>query len=188
MPLPRRITAAAGLVALLAATGAGCHRAALPMPAASAPLALEEEYCWWTVFRTTLPPDSVAEHFVRAFAQLGLSGGTRAARGDTAWAHAEPTTRTEWPGGTFAARVVAYRVGDSTHFRHFVSVAPPAGGWPASHDSVTADGRHVSISPQGARIGLCGALGRATQVHGTAPVNPDGEEKLDIWTSTAPED
>ena len=188
MPLPPRIAAVAALVPLLAAVGAGCHRAAPAQSAASAPPALQEEYCWWTVFRTTLPPDSVAEHFVGAFAQLGLRGGTWTARGDTAWAHAEPTQRTDWPGGTFAARVVAYRVGDSTHFRHFVSVAPPAGGWPASRDSVTADGRHVSISPSGSRIGFCGALGRASQVHGTAPANPDGEEKLDLWTRTAPED
>jgi hypothetical protein len=188
VPLPRRITAAAGLVPLLAVTGAGCHRAVPATPAASAPLALEEEYCWWTVFRTALPPDSVAEHFVRAFAQLGLSGGTWTARADTAWAHAEPTQRAHWPGGTFAARVVAYRVGDSTHFRHFVSVAPPAAGWPASRDSVTDDGRHVSISPSGSPIGFCGALGRDAQVHGTAPSEPDGEEKLDVWTRTAPED
>jgi len=186
--LIRRIAAVAGLVPLLAGAGAGCHRAGPTTPPAPTPLALQEDYCWWTVFRTALPPDSVAEHFVRAFRQLGLRGGTWTQRGDTTWAHAQPTARSDWPGGTYAARVVAYRVGDSTHFRHYMSVAPPAGGWPASRDSVTDDGRHVSISPSGSRIGFCGALGRAAQVHGTAPANPDGEEKLDIWTRTAPED
>lgn len=171
---------------MIAALAAACHR---PAPAAPAPAALSERHCWWAVFRTTLPPDSVAEHFVHAFDQLGLRGGAWNQRGDTSWAHAEPTPLAAWHGGTYSARVVAFRVGDSTHFRHFVSVGPPAGGWPASYDSVTADGRHVSLSPaNGSPIGFCGALGRAAMVHGTAPREPDGEEKLHIWTHSAPED
>lgn len=159
-----------------------------PPPVPPAPLALQESYCWWAVFRTALSPDSVATHFVRAFGRLGLRGGTWTQRGDTTWAHAEPTSLAAWHGGTYAARVVAYRTGDSTHFRHFVSAAPPAGGWPAPYDSVTADGRHVSISPSGSPIGFCGALGRAAEVHGTAPADPDGEEKLELWTRPNPED
>ena len=174
-------------IALLAATMAGvaaCHRPA-PTPA---PVTLEENHCWWAVFRTPLPPDSVALHFVRAFEQLGLRGSEWTQRGDTAWARAEPTRLAAWGRGTFSARVVAVRMGDSTHFRHFVGVAPPAGGWPAAHDSVTAEGRHLAINPAGTGIGFCGALGRAAQVHGTAPADPDGEEKLDIWTRPSPED
>jgi hypothetical protein len=147
-----------------------------------------DNHCWWAVFRTTLPPDSVAEHFVRAFDQLGLRGGTWTHRGDTTWAQAEPTRLPDWYGGTYSARVVAFRVDDSTHFRHFIGVAPPAAGWPAAHDSVTADGRHLVIDPEGATIGFCGALGRAAQVHGTALREPDGEEKLDIWTRPSPEE
>jgi hypothetical protein len=176
----------AKLVPLVAAVGAGCHR---PAPAAPMPVALQEHHCWWAVFRTALPPDSVAEHFVRAFSQLGLRGGTWSQRGDTTWAHAEPTPLAAWHSAMYSARVVAFRVGDSTHFRHFAGIASPAGGWPASDDSVTADGRHVSLSPANdSPIGFCGALGRAAQVHGTAPREPDGEEKLDIWTHSAPED
>jgi len=184
VPLRRRI-AAAGLVPLAAVTGAGCHRAPAAAPA---PVVLQENHCWWAVFRTTLPPDSVAVHFVRAFEQLGLRGGTWTDRGDTTWAHAAPTKLAGWHGGTFNARVVAYRVGDSTHFRHFVAIAPPANGWPAAYDSVAADGRRFAINPAAAPIAFCGALGRAAQVHGTAPRDPDGEEKLDLWTRTAPED
>ena len=183
MRVSRSAFAALAMIDLLGA--ASCRQ---PHPAAPAPLALQESHCWWAVFRTTLPPDSVAMHFVRAFAQLGLRGGTWTQRGDTTWAHAEPTTLTSWHGATYAARVVAYRAGDSTHFRHFVSVAPPAGGWPASYDSVTADGRHLSVSAVGGPIGFCGALGRAATVHGTAPADPDGEEKLELWTRTKPED
>lgn len=173
-------TAIMGLCGMLS-----CRQA---RPDVAAPLALAEGHCWWAVFRTPLPPDSVATHFVRAFAQLGLRGGTWAQRGDTTWAHAEPTPLAAWHGGTYAARVVAYRVGDSTHFRHFVSVAPPAGGWPVSYDSVTADSRHLSVNAAGAPIGFCGALGRAAEVHGTAPADPDGEEKLELWTRLNPED
>jgi hypothetical protein len=130
----------------------------------------------------------VAAHFVRAFDELGLHGATWTQRGDTAWAHAQPTRLDGWSGGTFSARLVAVRMGDSTHFRHFVGVAARAGGWPAAHDSVTTDGRHLAINPAGAGIGFCGALGRAAQVHGTAPADPDGEEKLGIWTRPSPEE
>lgn len=164
---------------------AACHRTAPPPPA---PVTLAEHHCWWAVFRTPLPPDSVAVHFARAFDELGLRGGRWKQRGDTTWASADPTRLDSWSGGTFSARVVAVRMGDSTHFRHFVGVAPPAGGWPAAHDSVAADGRHFAIDPAGAAIGFCGALGRAARVHGTAPADPDGEVKLDIWTRPSPED
>jgi hypothetical protein len=172
-------------LAILAAAGVGCRQ---PAPAEAAPVALREGPCWWAVFRTALPPDSVAEHFVRAFDKLGLTRASWTQRGDTTWAHAGPTKLdADWRGATYAARVVAYRRGDSTHFRHFVSVAPPAGGWAASYDSVTADGRHVAINPAGASIGFCGMLGRAAAVHGTAPREPDGEEMLPLWTRTSPE-
>lgn len=183
MSLSRSAVASLALVGVVG--GTSCRR---QLPVETEPLALREQYCWWAAFRTTLPPDSVAVHFVRAFGQLGLRGGTWTQRGDTTWAHAEPTTLAAWDGATYAARLVAYHAGDSTHFRHFVSVAPPPGGWPAPHDSVTADGRHVAISTSGSPIGFCGALGRAAQVHGTAPANPDGEEKLQIWTRPNPED
>jgi len=183
MSISRSAAASLALVGLFG--GTSCRR---QLAVEAAPLALREQHCWWAVFRTTLPPDSVAVHFVHAFAQLGLRGGRWTQRGDTTWAHAGPTTLTTWHGAIYAARVVAYRVGDSTHFRHFVSVAPPPGGWPASYDSVTADGRHIAISPSGSPIGFCGALGRAAEVHGTAPADPDGEEKLEIWTRPHPEE
>jgi len=183
MPVPR--SCAAALTFLGLAGVPSCRR---PEPAAPAPLALKENHCWWAVFRTTLPPDSVAGHFVDAFQALGLRGSAWTQRGDTTWAHSEPTKLDSWHGATIAARVVAYRAADSTHFRHFVAMAPPPGGWPESYDSVTADGRHLAISPSGSPIGFCGALGRAAQVHGTAPADPDGEEKLQLWTRPQPEE
>ena len=176
---------AASLVILTIPGALSCRPSQLVV---HAPLALEESHCWWAVFRTTLPPDSVATHFVRAFTQLGLRGARWTRHGDTTWAHAEPTMLADRHGATYAARVVAYRAGDSTHFRHFVSVVPPAGGWPASYDSITADGRHLSVRAAGGPIDFCGALGRTAEVHGTAPADPDGEEKLELWTRTTPED
>jgi hypothetical protein len=143
-----------------------CRRTvAAPAPA---PLALEEGYCWWAVFRTTLPPDSVAVRFVSAFESIGLIGARWTQQGDTAFAEAGPTRLSaQWNGEIAAARVVAYQHGDSSHFRHFLSLQPVPGG-----------SRIV-----GARtIPLCSALGQAAQVHGTSPREPDGEEKLDVWT------
>lgn len=170
----------AALATVLPILGASCHHQTVG--AVPAPAPATEGYCWWSVFRTTLPADTVAVRFGRAFTALGLSGATWAQRADTTWAHAGPTRLDgAWGGGTYAARMVAYRNGDSTHFRHFVAVTPPPQGWAAPRDSVTADGRHLSLSPAGNPIGFCGALGRAARVHGTAPREPSGEESLDVW-------
>ena len=183
--MPLRRSHAAVLAVIGTAGVASCRR---PEPVAPVPLTLKEQYCWWAVFRTALPPDSVALHFVDAFRALGLQDGAWTQRGDTVWAHSAPTTLPGWYRATVRARVVAYRVGDSTHFRHFVAVAPPSGGWPPPYDSVTSDGRHVTLSPSGSPTGFCGTLGRAARVHGTAPPDPDGEEKLELWTRPQPEE
>jgi len=175
----RRRRSFAVLPMLVAVLGAGCHRPARTVPA---PEPSSERYCWWTVFRTTLPPDTVAIHFERAFTALGLHDAKWTHLADTAWAQAVPTRLDgSWGGGMYAARVVAYRQGDGTRFRHFVAITPPPEGWAASLDSVTGDGRHVSISPSGNHIGFCQALGRAAQVHATAPREPSGEESLEVW-------
>ena len=165
MSFRRSSAVIATAVILTSALATSCHR---PEVATPAPLALHEEYCWWAVFRTTLPPDSVAVHFVRAFQSVGLTDATWTQRADTAFAEAGPTRLpVEWEGARVAARVVAYRRGDSTHFRHFVGLQQ------APSDSTNEGAR---------RIGLCGALGQAAQLHGTSPREPDGEEKLDLWT------
>jgi len=142
----------------------GCHHAA---PPGAAPLTIPDDYCWHAVFRTSLAPDTVAHRFERAFTGLGLTNASTTTRGDTAWSHAGPTRLAgEWGDALYAARVVAYRVADSTHFRHFVGIAPPSG------DTLNTTARLITF---------CGALGRATQVHGTAPREPDGEEALELW-------
>jgi hypothetical protein len=128
-----------------------------------------EDYCWWAVFRTVLPPDTVAARFVRAFTAVGLNDPVRGGVADTAWAAAGPTALPDRGGRMFAARVVAYRRGDSTHFRHFVAAGPA----PSSPSD--------SLREAGDRLALCGALGMGAAVHGTAPREPDGHEKLAVW-------
>jgi hypothetical protein len=143
---------------------AGCRHAPLPV---AAPMSIRDDYCWHTVFRTPLAPDTVALRFERAFTGLGLTNASSKMRDDTVWSHAGPTRLAgEWGDARYEARVVAYRAADSTHFRHFVGVAPTSG------DTLNTGARLLAF---------CGALGRASQVHGTAPREPDGEEALELW-------
>ena len=157
---------AAVLVIVTAAVGGGCRP-----PARSAPIPTQgpEDYCWWTVMRTTLPPDSVAARFERAFVVTGLTEATWARLADTAWAHAGPTPLGGPPATISESRVVAYRHGDTTRFRHFVTISPPQG---QSADTINLAGRY---------IGLCGQILRAAAVRPSAPREPTGEETLAVW-------
>lgn len=150
----------------------GCRH---PAPATPAPARAEEEHCWWTVFRTDLPPDTVAVHFVRAYTGAGLGGASWAHLADTAWAHAGPTVLGgARGGGTYEARVVAYRQGDSTSFRHYTSITPPSGGWAPPLDSVQG--------PAGGHVGFCDEVGRAALVHGISPQRqPNAEDSLPVF-------
>jgi len=167
------------LATLAGVTPAACRAPARTAPVISvAPARADEDYCWLAVFRSPLPADTVVARYARAYERVGLSGATRAHTGDTAWAQAGPTVLGgAHAGGTYAARVVAYWRGDSTHFRTYVFTAPPPGGWPQS-DSARARGENVGF---GRHLGFCAELGRAAQAQGTAPRWPDGEEKLDVW-------
>ncbi len=105
-----------------------CHRtraSATPAPAVQWP---PEKHCWWAAYRTTMPPDSVAGRFEGALASIGLSSGRTGSLGDTTWAQAGPTMLGDEQGSTFAARVVAIRMGDSTRFRAFVAADTIVGG------------------------------------------------------------
>src|SRR5206468_5065454 len=111
--------AALGAAAILAA--AGCYRtgpSATPAPAVSWPA---EQHCWWAAYRTTMPPDSVVMGFGRALESMGFSGGRTGSVGDTAWAQAGPSRLGDPHAGTYAARLVAIRMGDTTHLRAFVA-------------------------------------------------------------------
>ena len=77
-------------------------------------------------------------------------------------------------GGTYEARVVAYRQGDSTTFRHYASITSPAGGWAPPLDPLQG--------PAVGHIGFCGELGRAALVHGISPRRqPNAEDSLAVF-------
>ena len=166
----RRIPSSAVVsVILVGALSAGCRHD--PVVVASAPAPLDEHHCWFAVAQSPLPADSVAAHFQRAFATLGLTGASWARSADTAWAHAGPTPLERGSGRTtYASRVVAYWHGDSTHFRWYVAM-------PRAGESQSAD----TASRSGDMIGFCGDISRAAAVHGLAPQWPNGEDTLPVW-------
>ena len=157
---------AAALVALTVAAGsliAGCRRT--PAAATSAPLAWPaEERCWWAPFRTVLPPDSVAVRFARAYTTLGLTGATWSHRADTAWAQAGPSALSDSARrGTYAARVVAFRRGDTTLFRPFVATPPDA------------------LNPARDQIAFCGETMRVSRPLAIAPRVEEPDHALPLW-------
>ena len=133
---------------------AGCHRAVVSTPV---PERLVEEYCWWAVLRTALPPDSVAARFTRAYSATGLTGAGWTRTADTAWAHGGPTHLGDQQ---YASRVVAYWHGDSTHFRYFVALPD----------------RQTGL------LERCTEIARAAAVPTSTPRQPTGEEALPLWT------
>lgn len=169
----RRPTAFALLTACTVASSIGCHH---PARAEPAPAPAIPEHCWWAVYHSPLRADTIVAHFARAYERAGLATVATGAVADTMWAQAGPTVLHGAHGAaTYAARVVAYQRGDSAHFRQYVSVVAPA------DSAAPNDGTAPGTSEAGRRIAFCGALGKAAQVSGWAPRDPDGEEKLDVW-------
>lgn len=136
----------------------GCHHPVKTSPAPSS--ALEESYCWWAVERTAMPVDSVAMRYVSAYGTLGLGAITSVRIGDTVLVHAGPSLIAEHD--TAEVRMVAYQKGDSTHLRSFLAMAKGTSG--------------------GTSIGLCGRIARTAAAHAFALREPDGEERLSVWT------
>jgi hypothetical protein len=132
-----------------------CNRT--PPKVAVVPVSLQEENCWWAVYRSPLPLDTVANRFAAAFTSVGFAPSAPSHLGDTAWINVGPSRLLGYEGRSIEARMVAYRVGDSTHFRTFVAT----GGSQA--------------------IELCQQISRAAPVGGVTLREPDGEEKLSVW-------
>lgn len=128
-----------------------------PPKVAIVPVSVDEDHCWWTVYRTSLPLDSVADRFARAFTSVGFASSPPSYLGDTAWINVGPTRLVGYDGRPIEARLVAYRAGDSTHFRTFV-----------------ATGASQAIQ-------LCQQISRAAPVSGVALREPDGDETLSVW-------
>jgi hypothetical protein len=135
-------------------------------PSATTPTAWPaEDHCGWAPQRTATTPDSVAVRYARAFATLGLSGAGWSRQADTAWAEGGPTVLSRPTGaGLYAARVVAYRRGDTTLVRPFVAVRP-AGDVNVGHLSIP----------------FCGDAMRAAQAGLTATGEELRDDSLPIW-------
>jgi hypothetical protein len=133
----------------------GCK--ASPPRVAVVPVSLDEEHCWWAVYRTSLPLDTVAARFASAFTSIGFAPSAPSQVGDTAWINVGPSRLLSYEGRPVEARMVAYRAGDSTHFRTFV-----------------ATGESQAIE-------LCQQISRAAPVGAVTLREPDGEEKLSVW-------
>ena len=121
------------------------------------PVTLKEDHCWWAVYRTSLPLDTVANRFARAFTSIGFSPSGPSQVGDTAWINVGPSRISGYEGRPIEARMVAYRAGDSTHFRTFVATG------------------------ESQAIALCQQISQAAPVGGVTLREPDGEEKLSVW-------
>jgi hypothetical protein len=128
-----------------------------PPRVAVVPVSLSEDHCWWAVYRTSLPLDTVAARFALAFTSIGFAPAAPSQVGDTAWINVGPSRISGYDGRPIEARMVAYRAGDSTHFRTFV-----------------ATGESQAIE-------LCQQISRAAPVGGVTLREPDGEEKLAVW-------
>jgi hypothetical protein len=152
----------------------GCHQQAPPAPTLAAVESPRlREYCWWAVLRTKRPPDSVAARFARAYKELSLGKVTNGRWGDTAWAHAGPSwISTRTTNASYESGALAYALGDSTHFRYYVVIAAPPGGWIRQSDSVEASGGDIDF---------CTNIARHASIGWAAPNNPTGEESLALW-------
>ena len=159
---------------LVAVSAIGCQRSRAAVRPTAAAVPTSWEHCWWAVLRTVLPPDSVAVRFHRGFSAAGLSGGTWTQRADTAWAHAGPLALGAGTAAmTYESRAVAYRRGDSTHFRYYVGNTRNAAGASRPTDSLELGRR---------RIALCAEIARGAAIPMSVPRAPTGEEALDVWT------
>ena len=147
-------------LAILAGTALGfsvCACNPSPPKVSVVPASPKEEHCWWAVYRTSLPLDTVASRFAAAFTSIGFAPSAPSRVGDTAWINVGPSRLSGYEGRPIEARMVAYRAGDSTHFRTFV-----------------ATGESQAIQ-------LCQQISRAAPVGGVTLREPDEEEKLSVW-------
>ncbi len=170
----RSPSAATVLMMVIAGLSAGCHHRAVTIRAQPALAGPSENYCWWTLLRTALPPDSVAARFQLGFTAIGLTGATWTRSADTVWVHAGPTPLERGlTGAMYAGRAVAYRQGDSTNFRYYVAIAPPA-----QEQAQTGSAGERPLP----NVELCGQIAQASAIPSSRPRrDPNGEDSLEVW-------
>jgi hypothetical protein len=115
---------------------------------------------------------------------VGMTGVHWAKSADTIWVRAgpAPVLYTQFDsaeaGETYWSRVVAFPRADSTYFRLYVAVVPPAKGWAQSADSSGVD--HIAT---GHFFAACQAIARASDVRWIRRIgDPGDEERLSVWS------
>lgn len=155
---------------------AGCQKQA-PTSAPAPVAAREEFYCWKIVRRTTLPIDSVAVHFQRAFLAIGLTNASWTRSADTVTVQGGPTVIDSLTVDTvyrsYATRAVAYRVGDTTRFRYFVAMDPAPRGIRQPSDAASRARQRL--------LDLCADIVRNYGMRSTEPREANGEDTLAVW-------
>jgi hypothetical protein len=137
----------------------------LPVLAQQAPVS--DSYCWWTLLRTALPPDTVAQRFAGAYRTLGLDNVSLTHSADTAWVRGGPTILRDDPtGASYASTAIAVRQGDSTSFRYFVEITRSASATNAAPD----------------RMEFCGRIAKAAAIAWSRPQRrPNSADSLSVF-------
>jgi hypothetical protein len=138
-----------------------------PSPAPAQPAPVSDNYCWWTLLRTVLPPDTVAQRFGSAYRTLGLDEVSVTHSADTAWARSGPTIlRDDSTGASYASTAIAVRQGDSTSFRYFAEITTPPSAASAAPD----------------RMEFCGRIAKAAAIAWSRPRRrPNSADSLSVF-------
>jgi hypothetical protein len=170
-----------GLALILCVAGSACRR---PIQTATVPLPANWSHCWWTAIRSTLPPDSVAARYRRAFVMAGLTSVKWTRSADTIWLRGGPAPvlhdeanpfDSVQAGETFWVRVAVFPQKDSSHFRLYVAIVAPPRGWAHPGDSSDLASRQT--------FPVCEAIARAADVRWIRRSgDPGDEEKLPVWS------
>jgi len=171
----RGITRCFFVVVSSALTMACRHQGAPISVAEPAVAARSREFCWWAVLRSVRTPDSISARFRHAYSEMGFVSVTSGTVGDTTWAHAGPDTLASRARHvSYESGAIAYPRGAIAHFRYFVAIAPPSGGWTAKEDSVTAAAGDIDF---------CAEVAHRSAIMWSAPPRPTGEESLPLWNA-----
>ena len=164
-------------LALTASILVACRHQATPPTSAAAPLpSRTREFCWWAVLRAASAPDSIAGRFQRAYSELNLANVATGKWGDTAWAHAGPSSAPmRTTNVLYESGALSYPTGDSTKFRYFVAISAPPGGSTRSSDSVAASAGDLDV---------CADIARRASIRWSAPKSPTGEESMPLWDAS----
>lgn len=178
-PLAARLSRArfgVAMVAVATASTAGCRPSAAATATQSEPATAvpTDTFCWWTLLRTALPPDSVAARFANAYQTVGLLGVTSSRRGDTAWAHAGPTVLADGSeGAIYESRVVAFHQDDSSSFRYSVAVKP------VRHRDAQVASRNQRAADN---LEFCARIAKTAAIRWSTPARrPNATDSVSVW-------